>query len=142
MLKSDLPTHPEHVNQANLLNLPPDSVKARRQLQSTVNQNRNMSKKTESPAPYCFLYRNKPPEFIIKSNYKLSDKELYRIARAIIKQRKDNLFMVWKFKNPSWKGNASLKKAALLRDSPLPHPVILEAYDPIVVSKGILRSKS
>jgi hypothetical protein len=97
-----------------------------------------MSDYPNQPAPYCFLYRKKLPEFIVKSKRLLSDKQLYQIARTVIQQHKDALFKIWKFKNPSWRGNVSVKQRALLRASPLPNPVILE----IPYTESLLKGKS
>src|SRR5258708_4849534 len=93
--------------------------------------------------PYCFRYLKNPQlEFIISSGGFLStDRELRRIARVAVRQHKDRLFRLWKIENPSWRGNVSLKKRALFMTDPLKSPAIFDASDPLVVSRGILRSK-
>src|SRR6266446_9762261 len=79
-------------------------------------------------APYCFLYRKRPPEFIVKTSTGITVKDLNKIARTVIQNHKDQLFAKWKLHpaNRNWTGNVRAKKSALMRLEPLPNPVILE----------------
>ena len=77
------------------------------------------------PNPYSFAYPNKKQEFIIHSVTEIRDKKLKQLARLVIQDHQDVWFTAWKLKNPSWNGNEVTKKRALMKEKPLPNPVIL-----------------